>query len=154
MNNLQLNLLFNLLLLHNTLSAPLQDSSNNHNILSKECIECLFKANKNNQTQETQLLTGFQKTFKKDVFVSRGWGAGGMPFNVLYMNPSYSSKTPATETVRKPADVVAMKQQQQQAKQHVPQLRNSLRQKNIHRISHSVIPQLFVSYGWGPHGKK
>lgn len=24
---------------------------------------------------------------KKDVFMSRGWGAGGMPFSVLYLNP-------------------------------------------------------------------
>lgn len=27
------------------------------------------------------------KITKKDVFVSRSWGAGGMPFSVLYMNP-------------------------------------------------------------------
>lgn len=27
------------------------------------------------------------KPVKKDVFMSRSWGAGGMPFSVLYMNP-------------------------------------------------------------------
>lgn len=32
------------------------------------------------------------KITKKDVFVSRSWGAGGMPFSVLYMNP-HGSRT-------------------------------------------------------------
>lgn len=27
------------------------------------------------------------KTIKKDSFLSHGWGAGGMPFSVLYMTP-------------------------------------------------------------------
>jgi len=27
------------------------------------------------------------RIMKKDAFVPRSWGAGGMPFSVLYMNP-------------------------------------------------------------------
>lgn len=30
---------------------------------------------------------------KKDVFLSRSWGAGGMPFSVLYMNPHGTRQT-------------------------------------------------------------
>lgn len=149
MTYLQLSLIC-LPLLHIILCTPIQDSTNYQNMLSKDCIQCLLKETKNNQIEETKRSSAF-KTFKKDVFVSRGWGAGGMPFSVLYMNPSHSSKAPAIETVRKPTDINASKQHQHKS---VPQVRNSMRQKSIHRISHSVIPQLFVSYGWGPHGKK
>ena len=37
------------------------------------------------------------KITKKDVFVSRNWGAGGMPFSVLYMN-SRSNHAVATSS--------------------------------------------------------
>lgn len=133
-----------LLLINEIVCAPLQESSNYQNMLSKQCIECLLKET-TNKLQETKRFSS--KTFKKDVFMSRGWGAGGMPFSVLYMNPSHSSKAPATETKQTVAE-------KPQPHKNVPQVRNSMRQKSIHRISHSVIPQLFVSYGWGPHGKK
>lgn len=148
MHYLQFTLLC-LLLFHEIFSAPLQDTSNYQNMISKECIPCLIKE-KNNQPIETKRISGL-KTYKKDVFMSRGWGAGGMPFSVLYMNPSHSSKAPATEIARKPSSAAATPKPQHIT---VPQVRNSMRQKGIHRISHSVIPQLFVSYGWGPHGKK
>ncbi|CAH1371051.1 hypothetical protein MTP99_012537 [Tenebrio molitor] len=87
---------------------------------------------------------------KKDIFISRGWGAGGMPFSVLYMNPTFSSsKAPATvETNFRPQ--TASKSQ----RKSLPQVRTSMRQKSLNRSPHSVIPQLFVSYGWGPLGKK
>lgn len=136
-----------LLLAHETLTAPLQDTSSYQNMLSEQCIQCLLKDTDNNKIQETNKRT---KTFKKDVFVSRGWGAGGMPFSVLYMNPSHSSKAPVVETFHTKDTVEEVKP----LPKSVPQVRNSMRQKSIHRISHSVIPQLFVSYGWGPHGKK
>lgn len=35
---------------------------------------------------------------KKDVFMSRGWGAGGMPFSVLYMNPRSNHVVTATSS--------------------------------------------------------
>lgn len=38
------------------------------------------------------------KITKKDVFVSRSWGAGGMPFSVLYMNPHGSRSNHALVT--------------------------------------------------------
>lgn len=148
MNYLHLSLL-SLLLIHTIICAPLQDSSNYKNMFPKECIHCQLKDTKGNQLEEAKRLSVY-KTFKKDVFVSRGWGAGGMPFSVLYMSPSHSSKAPATDTIDKSAAVNTPKQQHKS----IPQVRNSMRQKNLHRISHSVIPQLFVSYGWGPHGKK
>ncbi|XP_039303647.1 uncharacterized protein LOC120357450 [Solenopsis invicta] len=38
------------------------------------------------------------KITKKDVFVSRSWRAGGMPFSVLYMNPHTSRSNHAVAT--------------------------------------------------------
>lgn len=80
---------------------------------------------------------------KKDLFVSRGWAAGGMPFSVLYMSP-HSSKTPhlsqTATRVKEPAE-------------DKNQIRKPLKPR-VFSKSRSVIPQLFVSYGWGPLGKK
>lgn len=152
-HHLQLGLLC-LLLVHEILAAPLQESTNYQNLLSKECIQCLLKQTANdNKIREGERLST-SKTVKKNVFISRGWGAGGMPFNVLYLNPSHSSKAPITDS-NKPSQVAAaVAEVKPEQHKTVPQVRNSMRQKSIHRISHSVIPQLFVSYGWGPHGKK
>lgn len=77
-----------------------------------------------------------RKETKKDVFLSRGWGAGGMPFSVLYMNPTYSSK---------------------QSNGHDSTqitIHNMTRGKSKNGNNRSTIPHLFVSYGWGPLGKK
>lgn len=77
---------------------------------------------------------------KKGIFLSRGWGAGGMPFGVLYMNPAYSK------------NLIDEPEPQQKT---TTTYKNNLtrQQKNTLRKSHLVIPQLFVSYGWGPLGK-
>lgn len=83
---------------------------------------------------------------KKDMFISRGWGAGGMPFSVLYMNSSFSaSKAPALETSVKSQQNLPKRPQNHKT---LPQL-----QKSKSKSPHSVIPQLFLSYGWGPMGK-
>lgn len=37
-------------------------------------------------SRQKRAVNGDARKPKKDIFVSRGWGAGGMPFNVLYMN--------------------------------------------------------------------
>ncbi|KAL7294152.1 hypothetical protein TKK_0012176 [Trichogramma kaykai] len=128
---------------------------------------------------------------KKDVFMSRGWGAaGGMPFSVLYMTPranhgpnaggsSPSSsdlaikasartssvigeplvaasisraeqRSPATSNQRLAVrDGQARQLQQQQQQQH--QAYDQQSQQS--RRHYSIIPQLFISYGWGPSGK-
>lgn len=89
---------------------------------------------------------------KKDMFVSRGWGAGGMPFNVLYMNPVYSSKAPIYDM---PISLALTGIEPEDHNTHHPQTRMN---RPRHKVSGSkprfVIPQLFVSYGWGPQGKK
>ncbi|XP_011494638.1 PREDICTED: uncharacterized protein LOC105359691 [Ceratosolen solmsi marchali] len=52
-------------------------------------------------TSEDRNLGGFgnqmitSRLAKKDVFMSRGWGAGGMPFSVLYMSPRANHPPPS-----------------------------------------------------------
>lgn len=89
------------------------------------------------------------RNIKKDVFISRGWGAGGMPFSVLYMSP-YSSKAPAQ--IEEPYKALpVMSRPKEQRPKSLPQVRNSM--GSGRRKQYSIIPQLFVSYGWGPLGK-
>jgi len=104
---------------------------------------------------------------KKDVFMSRSWGPGGLPFSVLYMNPhaartnnhpnngmievvpptkitpdstagrSFEAPLPTANPTKHPNYRVA--------------LRNGA--SGQPRRQYSIIPQLFISYGWGPLGK-
>lgn len=92
---------------------------------------------------------------KKDVFLSRSWGAGGMPFSVLYMNPHGTRQThqssdaskQTNESIRKTVDTTLPVVPQ---KNRVA-VRNA--GSNQPRKQYSIIPQLFISYGWGPLGK-
>lgn len=138
------------LLVQELLCAPYQGSTNNQNLLQDNCTECAMKDIKQKQLLENKRTS--RKQSKKDVFLSRGWGAGGMPFSVLYMNPSYSSKVPITAE----NSYKSVAPSSPRKEKSIPQVRNSMhtRPRNINKIAHSVIPQLFVSYGWGPLGKK
>ncbi|XP_006609460.1 uncharacterized protein LOC102676358 [Apis dorsata] len=85
---------------------------------------------------------------KKDVVMSRSWSAGGMPFSVLYMK-SHGSRGNHASTV----------QQQEQGKIEITtpatmhsNSRIAVRNGSTRR-QYSIIPQLFISYGWGPFGK-
>ncbi|XP_034193230.2 uncharacterized protein LOC117610218 [Osmia lignaria lignaria] len=89
---------------------------------------------------------------KKDVLMSRGWGAGGMPFSVLYMNP------------HAPRGNYAGNEQQHELGKAVDSPTPAMGQSNsriavrnggptLPRKQYSIIPQLFISYGWGPFGK-
>ncbi|XP_012249781.1 uncharacterized protein LOC105682114 [Bombus impatiens] len=86
---------------------------------------------------------------KKDM--SRSWGAGGMPFSILYMNP-YSPR----------GNYASTSQQQDLGKTESttppiihPNTRIAVRNGSStqQRRQYSIIPQLFISYGWGPFGK-
>lgn len=93
-----------------------------------------------------------ERTVKKDVFISRGWGAGGMPFSVLYMSP-HSSKAPMEQNYR-PAPAPRPKEHHRPKSLPMVSVRNSMGGlRSGGRKSYSIIPQLFVSYGWGPAGK-
>jgi hypothetical protein len=96
---------------------------------------------------------------KKNIILSRGWGARGMPFNVLYMKPASRSAVVRAEQMVTPAPLTGFptnsQHQQvnvQNALSHAPKAGNRRGGRKIRR-QYSVIPQLFVSYGWGPHGK-
>lgn len=88
---------------------------------------------------------------KKDMFVSRSWSAGGMPFSVLYMNPHGPRGNHAGTTQqegRKPTESLAPPSVH-------PNYRIALRNgtPGQPRRQYSTIPQLFISYGWGSFGK-
>ncbi|XP_015600533.1 uncharacterized protein LOC107270225 [Cephus cinctus] len=99
---------------------------------------------------------------KKDVFVSRGWGAGGMPFSVLYMSPHNtrnngpSNGVPGSGLVE-PARALPLEHSLTPAtvSRHPPNYRLAPRNgaSGQPRRQYSIIPQLFVSYGWGPLGR-
>ncbi|XP_063222720.1 uncharacterized protein LOC134531101 [Bacillus rossius redtenbacheri] len=84
---------------------------------------------------------------KKNVFTSRGWGPGGMPFSVLYLSRKARVHRPPAppqlpgEAVPQPLALTAV------AAPHAGYDTFGARRH------YSIIPQLFVSYGWGPIGK-
>lgn len=87
---------------------------------------------------------------KKDVLMSRSWSAGGMPFSVLYMNPhgSRGNHAGAQQEAEKATESSTP------SVGH-PNYRIALRNGSSSqpRRQYSIIPQLFISYGWGPFGK-
>lgn len=104
----------------------------------------------------------------KMFLLSSGWTMGGMPFSVLYMNPKgqMSARSPMTEPLRgfpptfdnsealqqrdaAPADNIAPDAQALSSGTG-----NSSPTSIPTRRQYSIIPQLFVSYGWGPLGKR
>ncbi|XP_058804015.1 uncharacterized protein LOC131671541 [Phymastichus coffea] len=113
--------------------------------------------------------SAYGRPAKKDMFMSRGWGAGGMPFSVLYMSPRANHHAASTaqakahknhDPTRKhkesspPLPLTSQQQQQQQHQQsnYRVSLRNGIHGSQPRR-QYSIIPQLFISYGWGPSGK-
>lgn len=98
---------------------------------------------------------------KKNIFTSRGWGAGGMPFNILYMHQQQQTKPPSRFEVAGAQQLVASAQSFPTASQQYRQVavRNAMGggagtvAPAPTRRQYSIIPQLYVSYGWGPQGK-
>lgn len=109
--------------------------------------------------------------FKKIPFICTGWTMSGMPFSVLYMNPKphMSVRSPISESLRSlppnyentdaPPPI-----SDNQVDQDVPDIQAEALQARFTldhpsptilptRKQYSIIPQLFVSYGWGPLGK-
>ncbi|XP_029177462.1 uncharacterized protein LOC114945396 [Nylanderia fulva] len=92
------------------------------------------------------------KITKKDVFMSRGWGAGGMPFSVLYMNPRSNHAVTATSTSQRQESGMTTETSfvEHPNSRIAPRNGQSTAQP---RRQYWTIPQLFISYGWGPFGK-
>lgn len=104
---------------------------------------------------------------KRNVFLSRGWGAAGTPFNNFFLAPAmpmqqkyhselnYQQYPPKQELRRSTyrddeENLLPVAEYLIQSPHQIEQTdyRNEVLSKN-----HHVIPQLFVSYGWGPLGK-
>lgn len=100
--------------------------------------------------------------------MSRGWGAAGMPFTMYYLN-HYAKAQNYLQQQRKQEE-----KQRQNLINHNNNYRKQLQGSNINRGSYqdiqmnsnrnyndgdmistkqqNVVPQLFVSHGWGPMG--
>lgn len=116
---------------------------------------------------------------KKDV-LTRTWGAGGMPFSVLYMNPkppkslrspiiaeplrSPPSHTSNSAAIMQPMTEHTFANNIQDEEETDIQRGGGIQAQALTgtggavgplptRRQYSIIPQLFVSYGWGPLGK-
>ncbi|XP_066591415.1 uncharacterized protein [Prorops nasuta] len=90
----------------------------------------------------------------KRVFTSQGWGAGGLPFSVLYMIPpntlSYSSSNAAGHSQHQEQGRIVPRPSPTPGH---PADHISVRNGQTRRSYPSIIPQLFISHGWGPVGK-
>nr|XP_014274239.1 uncharacterized protein LOC106679538 [Halyomorpha halys] len=82
---------------------------------------------------------------KRDVWVSRGWGASGLPFNYIdqraRQGPSRVSGPEAPEA------------QLLEATGGEPSAQFLTARLVSEGERYPAVPQLFVSYGWGPLGK-
>ncbi|XP_053595760.1 uncharacterized protein LOC128667958 isoform X2 [Microplitis demolitor] len=78
------------------------------------------------------------RSVKRDSILSPSWGAGGLPFSVLYMNSHNSRVQPTTENT---------------SISRVNKNRINGRNSSGQRRQYSIIPQLFISYGWSSFGK-
>lgn len=139
-------------------------NNNNHGTLEK-----LDYSQRNAQQQQLQS----NRLAKKDVFMSRGWGAaGGLPFSVLYMNahnsrnnhPTNINSVDSSSSLAPSSQLITSTQTRNNAenpptvgtKNIMQNYRVALRNNkpsNQTRRQYSIIPQLFISYGWGggPH---
>ncbi|XP_017786548.1 PREDICTED: uncharacterized protein LOC108569489 [Nicrophorus vespilloides] len=83
---------------------------------------------------------------KKDLFVSRGWGAGGS----AYLESPYEPLRKAL--IRKPK--TSSDQGRSRKMKSSQSGRNRQKNNNSNNIFGGAITQLFVSTGWGPNGRK
>lgn len=83
-----------------------------------------------------------------------GWTMAGMPFSVLYMSPKKAQLT-AHEPVAELLKSVPLSYEDNNHILPEPETSlDSLKPAVIpSRKQYSIIPQLFVSYGWRPLGK-
>lgn len=86
---------------------------------------------------------------KKNVFMSRGWGAQGMPFNVLYMHTRQHKKpVPTSEVARAERNALTST---------VTAGSNGGGGRGKSPLSprwyYSIIPHFYATYGWGRNGK-
>lgn len=89
--------LFLIILFHQTMCALMATSETK---IAKRSVDYHSNQNMLQTMQNTKNhYDRYHSTNKKDVFMSRGWGAGGMPFSVLYMGPT-SSKAPMEQIYR------------------------------------------------------
>ncbi|XP_014610235.1 PREDICTED: uncharacterized protein LOC106790074 [Polistes canadensis] len=97
------------------------------------------------------------KMIKKDSLLSHGWGAGGMPFSVLYMTPHGSRLNHGSNTATGTSHQQDVGKTIENPTVPLVQPNNRVAARNgpsvQSRRQYPIIPQLFISYGWGTLGK-
>ncbi|XP_063701360.1 uncharacterized protein LOC134831539 isoform X2 [Culicoides brevitarsis] len=105
---------------------------------------------------------------KKDIFMSRGWGASGMPYSAYWLDKPTSvvSRHKNRQQPTKPNAMYASKEQDSELKSEANNFEalrspaygddasrnNKLRKLVSPPKNKYTVPQLFISYGWGPMG--
>lgn len=116
-----------------------------------------------------------RNVIKKDIFMSRGWGAAGMPYSMYYLDKPlpYQQRHKNRQNTTK-TDSKALYAKQEDDSENANDLMEvnnyeALRSPSAEETSKIVrndklrkmtsppknkytIPQLFISYGWGPMG--
>jgi hypothetical protein len=143
----------------NTVFLPLSK----RNIL--DLIQQPFSANHNMQWDPSAMSQGNAvdevepiQEVKKNIFQSRGWGARGMPYSVLYMKPASRSAVVRAEQLVTPAPFTGFPTTSQYQQVTIPNALSTApktgnRRGRKSRRQYSAIPHLFVSYGLGQLGK-
>ena len=114
---------------------------------------------------------------KKDIFMSRGWGAAGMPYSLLYLNQYGKTKHPhSSQLINNIGQYTPDTIYENEAHHGInaqkfvgypldepnEELIHYEESRHLNPSSHNIktgiprrqytVPQLFVSYGWGPMG--
>lgn len=165
------------------------------------CIAALIISSHGHPAQSPQsgandIANGIMPPIKKDVFMSRGWGASGMPFAMIYLNHfAKAQKAYAQNQQQQMQKLREQEAAEAEANRELPAIEDELEQPRTlpygsrytepqsnaqpNEIGQSGgfretdeysdgavylpakpssprrqynVPQLFVSYGWGPMG--
>lgn len=111
---------------------------------------------------DTEMNLNDHNVFKKDIFMSRGWGAAGMP-SMYYLDKPLKQRRKNREPPKVEVNPEALYRKQLpeieetnfealRAPSTEDESRIKLRKQPNPPKNKYTIPQLFVSYGWGPMG--
>ncbi|GAB0094492.1 hypothetical protein DMENIID0001_097980 [Sergentomyia squamirostris] len=92
---------------------------------------------------------------KRDLFMSRGWGASGMPYPMFYLN-----RYTQTQQIQHKADsrlfpevaLISSFAEKPAEVQTKTVAQPAQHRKTNQSRKPQTLPQLFISYGWGPLG--
>lgn len=128
-----------------------------------------------NLALETDYDLHARNMIKKDIFMSRGWGAAGMPYSMYYLdkplpyqqrhknrqnvskNDSKALYAKQEDEIENANDLVEVNNYEALRSPSVEETSKNVQSDKLRKIASPTknkytIPQLFISYGWGPMG--